>query len=50
MAATVHIGPELETKQAVKKGQNCQIRQNFLLTVGGSERLVGLGQISLTSK
>ena len=31
------------------KFENCQIRQKFLLTVGGSRRLVGCGQISLAS-
>ena len=33
----------------MKNRQNCHIRQNFLLIVGGGKRLVGCGQISLTS-
>ena len=33
----------------VKKGQNCQIKQKFLLRVGGGKRLVGHGQIFLAS-
>ena len=49
MAAAVHTGPELETKTNCQKGQNCQIRQKFLLRVGGGRRLVGCGQISLAS-
>ena len=49
MAAAVHTRPDLEPKQTVKKGQNCEIRQKFLLRVGGGRRLVGCGQISLAS-
>ncbi len=45
MAAAVHTGPI----GTVKRGQNCQIRQKFLLRVGGGRRLVGCGQISLAS-
>ena len=35
MAAAMHTGPELKTKT------NCQIRQKFLLRVGGQGRLKG---------
>ena len=50
MVAAVHTGSLLETKTNCQAGQNCQIRQKLLLTVGEGEgkRLVGLGQISLT--
>ena len=41
----MHTGPDWKQKQAVKQGQ---IRQKFLLTVGGGKMLVGLGEISLT--
>ena len=50
MAAMVHTGPELKTKTHCQIGQYCQIGQKFLLTVGGSRRLVGCRQISLASK
>ena len=42
-------GKTWKSKQSVKKGQNCHIRQKFLLAVGGGKMLVGCGQISLTS-
>ena len=42
-------GQSWKPKQTVKKGQSCQIRQKFLLTVGGGKRLTGCWQISLIS-
>ena len=34
---------------AAHTGQNCHLRQKFLLRVGGGRRLVGCGQILLAS-